>query len=73
MTDEPSHHPTRGADWALRATALLLVVIGVFPLADHLGVAEPQHWWTRAWHAWSLWLVVLTLLAFVLARDNSAT
>ena len=72
MTDEPAHHSGRGATWVVRAVAVLLLVIGVYPLADRLNIADPQQWWLRAWHAWRLWIVALLLLAFVLARDNTA-
>lgn len=70
MSDTTSPPPAPGPAWPLRATALLLVVLGVYPLADHLGLADPQQWWRRAWHAWALWSPLM-LLALLLARDNT--
>jgi hypothetical protein len=51
--------------------AVLLVALGVYPLADHLPFAEPQPWWRWAVRAWLLWTPLLIGLALLLARTRS--
>jgi hypothetical protein len=50
--------------------AVLLVALGVYPLADHLPFAQPQPWWRWAVHAWVLWTPLLIGLALLLARSR---
>ena len=66
-----SSQPQAGPAWPLRALAVLLVVLGVYPLADHLPFAEPQPWWRHALRAWALWVPSLLLLALLLARYDA--
>jgi hypothetical protein len=65
--EEPRTFGVRAA-WPLRAMAVLLVALGVYPLADHLPFAEPQPWWQWAVRAWVLWSPLLIGLALLLAR-----
>jgi hypothetical protein len=67
--EEPRTFGVRAA-WPLRAMAVLLVTLGVYPLADHLPFAEPQPWWRWAVHAWVLWSPLLIGLALLLARSR---
>jgi hypothetical protein len=50
--------------------AVLLVALGVYPLADHLPFAEPQPWWRWAVRAWMLWSPLSIGLALLLARTR---
>ena len=67
--EEPRASGVRAA-WPLRAMAVLLVALGVYPLADHLPFAEPQPWWRWAVHAWVFWSPLLIGLALLLARSR---
>ena len=57
--------------WPLRAMAVLLVALGVYPLADHLPFAEPQPWWRWGLRAWMLWTPLSIALALLLARARA--
>ncbi len=48
--------------------AVLLVALGVYPLADHLPFAEPQPWWRWGLRTWMLWTPLSIALALLLAR-----
>ena len=55
-------------DWPLRALALVVVALGVFPFAEWMGLADPQIWWIRACYAWAFWVPLIVLIALVIAR-----
>lgn len=54
--------------WPLRLTALVLLALGLVPMANIVALGNGLQWWGQSVRLWMLWSVVVVALALLLAR-----
>ena len=59
---------TRRRTWPLRLTALVLFALGLVPTANFVAPGVGLQWWAQAVRLWSLWAILVAILALVVAR-----
>ncbi len=57
----------RTAPWLQRLTALMLLVLGVFPTANLITSGQPLAWYPGAARTWLVWGIVVIALALAIA------
>lgn len=58
----------RGCPWTLRAAALVLTVLGVYPMANRVALGPGLPWWTPTAIRWVLWTIGLGTIAAAVAK-----
>src|SRR5687768_5284342 len=54
--------------WPLRLMALVLLALGIVPMANIVAPGDGLQWWNQSVRLWSLWTFVVVSLALLIAR-----
>ena len=54
--------------WPLRLMALVLFALGIVPMANIVAPGSGLQWWNQSVRLWTLWSIVVTVVALIIAR-----
>jgi hypothetical protein len=54
--------------WPLRLMALVLLALGIVPMANIVAPGNGLQWWNQSVRLWTLWTIVVVALALLIAR-----